>query len=268
VKIIIWTPPFRSSSGGITVLHKLCHLLRLRGVDAYVWINKKSPAAGDCNRRWQTPIANGAVDPQDCVVVYPEIVIGDPLHGRRIVRWLLNRPGVIGGNGIFGSKDIVLHYQPSFAESPDPSFRLTIYEPWLEINNPGDTPRAGGCYTVRKGRRKAPIPETAALEELPRLSSEAYASIFKTKEIFYSYDTVTFLSIQAALCGCVSVVVPDSDLTAAEWRRGRPLMTYGVAYGPEEIGWARDTMGLLPKVIEAAALETEIQISAFLCRLQ
>ena len=50
----------------------------------------------------------------DDIVVYPEVVCGNPLGAKRVVRWLLNEPGVIGGDGVFEEQDLILAYSKNF----------------------------------------------------------------------------------------------------------------------------------------------------------
>ena len=73
--------------------------------------------------------------------------------------------------------------------------------------------------------------------------------------MFISYDPQTFLSIMAALCGCISVVYPLDGLTKQEWihttaaskyvkNKGLDNL-YGIAYGLEDVQYATDTLHLV-----------------------
>lgn len=242
MKIIVYTPPFDRRAGGSIVLHKLCRLLREAGADSYIWMD--DPGG---NNNYGNPIANDVIDPQKCAVVYPEIVFGNPLNGKKVVRWLLNKPGAFGLPFTFTANDILVSYCDHFADKHQPCETLTVTELFLDIFYSQPGPRKGVCYTVRKGAHKAPVPETAGQFEITRnYDLDSLADIFRSHEVFYSYDSATFLSLQAALCGCVSVVVPDEGLPKEEWRKSLPLMKYGVAYGTNDIGHAKETMHLLP----------------------
>jgi hypothetical protein len=59
--------------------------------------------------------------------------------------------------------------------------------------------------------------------------------------LYISYDTATYHSIIAALCGATSVVVPDKTHTKEEWIQKLPMMKYGVAWGLEDVDWAVQT---------------------------
>ena len=68
---------------------------------------------------------------------------------------------------------------------------------------------------------------------------------------FYSYDPLTFISIIAALCGCVSVVYPISNKSKSEWIKETWIYPYiketnqelyGVAYGIEDIENSKKTI--------------------------
>jgi hypothetical protein len=73
--------------------------------------------------------------------------------------------------------------------------------------------------------------------------------------MFISYDPLTFFSIMAALCGCISVVYPRDELTkkdwinttaASEYAKSKGLDNlYGIAYGLEDVQYAIDTLHLV-----------------------
>jgi hypothetical protein len=76
------------------------------------------------------------------------------------------------------------------------------------------------------------------------------SELFNKTERFYCYDNYTFLYTQAAMCGCLSIVVPDGVKTKEEWLEGSPFNRYGVAYGEDDIPRAIETLPLLFKEIE------------------
>ena len=72
------------------------------------------------------------------------------------------------------------------------------------------------------------------------LSHEQAAKVFNQVEMCISYDPYTLYSQYAAICGCVSVVVPKEGVTEQEWQPDTNLRL-GVAYGFDRVGWARKT---------------------------
>lgn len=91
MKFIIYGPQYRNSSAGIRVLHRLAALLNERGYSTV------------CNRE-QTPVS------PDTIVIYPEIIRGNPLNARRVVRYILNVPGRFGGPLSYPASDLLVAY--------------------------------------------------------------------------------------------------------------------------------------------------------------
>lgn len=106
---------------------------------------------------------------------------------------------------------------------------------------------------IRKGKdtQNADIPGLAGARIVDGLCHEDMAEAFNASEIFFCHDHYTMYYYYAALCGCVPVVVPRPGVSAEEWR-GSMAAQKGVAYGLEEIDWARDT---LPNLLEIYAEE-------------
>lgn len=67
--------------------------MNLMKVPAYPTFYEKSTAT---HPDWHTPLARDE-HVQDGIVIYPEIIPDNPLRSRRVVRWLLNRPGYVLG---------------------------------------------------------------------------------------------------------------------------------------------------------------------------
>ena len=62
-------------------------------------------------------------DRNKTVVIYPESTKGNPLKAKHVVRWILNTPGVCGGDGIFEKTDHIFLYHDFYIEL-SPSDRM------------------------------------------------------------------------------------------------------------------------------------------------
>ena len=248
MKFIINSPGYNPSIGGIMALHKLCHLMNEMGLDCKLWLWD-----GETNPEWNTPVAdeyNGEV------VIYPEIVHGNPLEAEKVVRWCLNAPGKLGGPGEYPDTDIVFYYWDFFAPKGSENILtvLEVQDCWRDLG----MKRSGYCYAIRKGgdmEHKPGAVNIGATHEYSRL-----VALFNSKEYFYTNDDRTFLSQQAAMCGCISVVDSEGDRTA--WRRRMPINQLGIAFGwgDDEIEHAKITKHLVRDTIEHIQAETEKQI--------
>ena len=86
--------------------------------------------------------------------------------------------------------------------------------------------------------------------------------LFNTHKTFITYDNNTFHSAQAALCGAISIVIPDGRLTEKEWRNSTKRH-YGIAFGnnEEQINFALNTVDSLKKIIEDELTRSHEEIS-------
>jgi hypothetical protein len=85
--------------------------------------------------------------------------------------------------------------------------------------------------------------------------------LFNTHKTFITYDNNTFHSVQAALCGAISIVIPDGKLNEKEWRKST-RREYGIAYGNNEkqINFALNTIDNLKKIIENELIRSHEEI--------
>jgi len=272
IPIIVWGFRYNASSGGTMVLHKLCHMLREMGEEAYMWIAELNLGPGALSPAYNTPMANGKVDPKKCVVIYPEIVTDNPLKAKVVVRWILYTPGGFGPLVVPASNDFVFYYEQHFWPQGETLNHLRVFEPRLDkFNFTSDaTIRSGGCFINRKGSKKPRIPETNNCLELYHTGIDYEISIFRSKEVFYSYDTTTVASLHAAICGCLSIIIPEDGLTADEFRKRVPLFRYGVAYGlsEDEINYAKRTQHLVKDYLRYIELEGYRHVEVLLHKLE
>lgn len=264
-KFVIYSPSFNEGVGGSIVLHRLCDLLNKVGARAYLYpirpyFDMRNPVASTKNAIYHfaygkssfktfpgfnTPIAS-FFDSANAIVVYPEVIHGNPLGARRVVRWLLHKPGfhneVIG----YGAKDVLFYFQEAFNEHElnlTVGGELQVFHVRTDIykrTNYGQ--RSGTCYMLRKGKGRPIAHELTNSILIDDLSHEETAKIFNQSESFISYDMYTMYSQYAALCGCVSIVVPEEGLSKAAWQPEEGLRL-GISYGFDEADWARETQG-------------------------
>src|SRR4051812_8186794 len=71
---VLTAPPFEITSGGVRVMYGLYGWLLAKG--QVVFLNQK-PSTGDC------------------IGVYPEIEQGNPANASTVVRYILNKPGIV-----------------------------------------------------------------------------------------------------------------------------------------------------------------------------
>ncbi|MDD6134935.1 MAG: hypothetical protein PUB49_09635 [Selenomonadaceae bacterium] len=246
---------------------KKCLLVRLFHGMKYIQSNRfggynYEPVRG-CKRKW-LPTVN-----DDTIVIYPEIVYGNPLRAKNVVRWLCYYyPYNVDDNNAYSTNDFFVAYRDIFNnEVLNPKGLL------LKVNNfDGELyrnynheERHGCCYIIRKGIARKDLPSSfdgPIIDDLPEAEK---IKVFNHSEYCYSYDTQTFYSSIAALCGCKSIVVLEPGRTKQCYRDDNDL-DYGVAWGcsEEELQRAQSTVCKLQEVIDDWERKNIESVNAFL----
>lgn len=174
-KFVVSAPSWFSSSGGITILHKLVQTLNELGYDAYL------APSGPSGLGWhpahipfQVPARYDKVkfitqevydNLQDAVVVYPETWYGNYLNAPNVVRWIMgpaNPTYMSAGNGwgiqweAWKDSDLWFWYTklyttPTFTNvTKDFSNILYLGEFYRDIFNDRSNTRTLNCWTLRK----------------------------------------------------------------------------------------------------------------------
>jgi len=288
--IVVDCPHFNENNGGAIVLHVLVHRLRALGVEAYAvtleqdYADIKSPllrVLKKWNRRrrlgpfrthpsMDVPLASKEIINQ-AIVVYPETRSGNPLQSQRVVRWLLHKPGFFGVDAKIGPDEEIFYIAEAFAKdvkniSTDRSLRVSWFR--NDIYQNLGLPRVGACRMIRKGKySNYQIPRFDGTILIDGKKHTEIAKIFNTTEIFYCHDPYTTYAYYAVLCGCVPVVIPQPGLSSEEWRSGMDLK-YGIAYGEEEIEWARNTANQLISYMATEKERDAVSLLRFLNTLR
>lgn len=194
----ISTPDFSPLSGGIRVMWGLFGHLLARGQLAAT------------NVRWHTRFT----------AIYPEITHGNPLEAHKVVRYILNKPGVMASHGIPGP----LNYEKSdeiyvFSRIYD-TFGVDdehiLFLPILNLHVFKDHKKArpNTCYFVGKGKNLKKHPKDAIeIDFKVSIDQQVLANVLNTCSVFYSYENPTAMVEIARLCGCRVVFFPEGAIT-------------------------------------------------------
>lgn len=219
----IYAPDFRDSSAGVACLHYLCHTLNIHGRDAYVM------SCNQVNPNLKTPrVSQELVDSHRQlgkvpIVIYPEVVSGNPAGADVVVRYLLNFEGALTGRGMeAGSDDLRIYAGPVLVRDPGERADGFLDVPCINtvLFN------AHGCGT-RLGRylyrHRYPLDQVdfsqfpldvqeLSMHEplpLPRL-----AQLLRGAEVLYTYEW-SMTCVLAILCGCPVLFMREGGIDEA-----------------------------------------------------
>lgn len=250
----IVAPPYVRTSAGVRVLHLLCHSLNRLGKTAYLIIYPAMPWQQKTLPDLLTPLLTHDIITYHKeknltpIMIYPETIAGNPFKGSCIVRYVLNFPGLLGGDKEYASDELCFSYSKILAEKthyPDNILFLPATDTRIFYPSPINQSRSGSCYFASKYNGEL-LDITKNSIEIKRhvpgsQTTEQVADLFRHSKIFYTYEN-TALAIEAVLCGCPTVFLPTSQLT--EIIAIKELGTDGYAWGidPAEISRAAATV--------------------------
>lgn len=245
---IIWAPPYVHCSAGTRVLHKLGHLLNEAGEKAFIYKNKTNP-------KWNVPTISPrearTMIKQGAIVVYPEIVSGNPLRGSSVVRYILNNPGLIGGDKTYAPTELLFVFSKTLLQ-PGMSQDRVLNIPTTDTGVFYDDSRERDIeYLVYFGKYKKKVkgypPDRIIYPYKPKKPEQLGELLRRCKKLI-SYDDYSALVFEATLCGCPVVVIPDGFRKKEDLEKGEVGLN-GVAWGDSEAEMAKARV-TLPKAKE------------------
>lgn len=112
----IYTGGWRDNAAGIKVMHYLCDALNKVGEEAFLVIGNHKRGIAQVNPKLNTPILDRGLSSlhfrqrRTPRVIYSETIIGNPLRASCVIRYILNYPGVLGGNLSFPNTEMQVAY--------------------------------------------------------------------------------------------------------------------------------------------------------------
>lgn len=184
---------------------------------------------------------------KNTLVLYPEYLYGNVLGGKSVVRWLLYFYKYSNEKEAYSKDDLFLCYREKFNSydlNPEcKEVKINVFDSKLYYQyNFGD--RKEKCYLIRKGRGRKDLPEYFDGEVIDYGTSECEINrIFNEYKYCYIYDTQTFYSVIASVCGCIPIVMVEEGKSRFDYLGENDKIGYGIAYGDnsEEINFAIST---------------------------
>lgn len=220
---IIVAPRYSQGSNGILGLHKFCASLNKSGRRArlaFIASNdpscqKVGPRGRDwTNPAWDTPPALNSElwDPGDAIVVYPEVILGNPIaKARNIVRWFLNKEGACNGGQVqIGPRDFVLAH--SRVTRPDAMATLFHVEVAPCFNREGTRPIHERTLDLTYWGKGVLYGQVAHVDKAVTISrdfpanQQQLAYLLRECRFFNTFDAWTQTNLEAVMCGAVPVV--------------------------------------------------------------
>lgn len=201
------------------------------------------------------------------VVIYCEGTRGNPLQAKHVVRWMLSKLGqnvpydwvnTWAKNELvyyFNSEEKIKNNQHKLGSIFKMLTALYIHPNALNFN---PMPRNGTCFTIRKslethnGKKCKYVHNPRSFEITSSHTQDECIQIFNKHKYFISYDSLTFLSVISALCGCISIVIKVEGLDKNGWlnttaaadylKSSGETTLYGIAYGADDVENAINTL--------------------------
>ncbi len=273
---LIAAPDYRESSLGIQVLHRLCHLINERGGSAWMvgcTVNDEWNAPALTEEAYSKITSTG----KPWIAVYPEVTTGNPFSAPVVVRYMLNREGVIMGNGIeAGQEDLFFWYRTEFADKEINAHLLCVEFADLSLFKDDIPIKDKDFLYLNRIPEHAVnfslLPENVTLLSMSNpLPLRELAKLLKRGRVLYTFES-SGTCVLANLCGCpvVALRAPGYEQYALNEQTFKDIGDAGFGYSDslEELARIRET---LPRVREHLLAERrlhEVQLDNFLCMTQ
>ena len=187
---------------------------------------------------------------EESIVVYCDYMYGNPLGADKIARWLLSFYQFKHDSNAYSKSDVFIAFREMFNDlSLNPNnYLVTLnyfnHQLYRQYNY---KKRDGVCYIVYKGWNRTDLPKhfDGPVYKSSMLQ-EDLVDMLNHYKYCYCYDTQSYYTIIAAVCGCIPIVIMEKGKTERDYLSPTEKH-YGIAYGntSEQIQYAIDTRELL-----------------------
>lgn len=223
--IIFLIPPYSEQSAGIVTCHELADRLGKSGYEVEVAFFETLGKFKEKGRSFCYKVKEwGEVEGRDAIYFYPEVVSGNPLKAKKVVRLMLNRDGLLQGTKVGrADNEFIVSFSRSFEEGDFllRDFRLPTDVFNLEDALPYEERKLSVVYAGKGGEYIAPegIEPSVLMMSRNFGMSEDVAWVLKRAKVLYTADSMCMLNHEALLCGCAPVITKYGDWSEEELLR-------------------------------------------------
>tara|TARA_B110000971_G_scaffold117772_1_gene120672 strand:- start:197 stop:1081 length:885 start_codon:yes stop_codon:yes gene_type:complete len=265
-------PQYMDYIGSSNVSHTLAKELSLLGENSFIYSNSTPHKEISCIP-WGSELD---YDNENTIFILPAGAgdhtfthdIPDFIHkSKNIVRHLVNyqvKP--------YPKENKLYRLSPYFDTLKEQ--KIDGYMPMLTIDfdlfKNNNVPRSGRCYLIKgneyiENQPKFHTNSDTNLDDYFRHGKDKFkylAEMFNKHEVFFCYNTQTFICNLAALCGCKVVIIPHPK-TSREKIMKFPQNKYGIAYGFDDIQHSIDTLHLVEANLKDCLLLNKFHLKQF-----
>lgn len=238
-RFLIAAPQYSHQAGGIMALHNLCDMLNRQGFEAAIvffhsgkapdfqWASSNNPELyNPAHQHYHLSLdnADGSVSDflENGIMVYPDLIPGNPLGARRVVRYILCH-----NIGYQAQQDeYVLSFSRMFIDGAhgylyqnfvDPNMHARGARHWsertMDLTYFGKGPSFINCMR---------IPDTLMLTRTWPEDKNQLGILLRQCRYMFSWDSVSQTNNDAVACGAVPVLIHDRQTTLEALARGEP----------------------------------------------
>lgn len=265
-------PQYIDYIGSSTVSHTLAHELALLGENSYIYSNSTPYKQVSC-LPWGSEIN---YDNENTIFILPAGA-GEHTFTKDIPDFINNSENIVRhlvNSQVKPYPEENKLYQLSKYFNVLNEQKVDGYMPILNVDfnlfKNHNLPRSGRCYLIKGNEyiENQPIYHTSSDTNLDNYwtyneyKMQYLAEMFNKHEIFFTYNTQTFISVLAALCGCISIILPHPN-TSKEKIFNFPQNKYGIGYGFDDINHSIDTLHLVKENVESCLSDNRKHLKQF-----
>jgi len=181
----------------------------------------------------------------DTIVVYPEVVEGNPLKAKNVVRYFLNREGLASGNRVNPSPDdFILAFNAMFHASPQAIVRYENLNPHVYLGSRPTIDRRLDCTYMGKGVMYSDqckvVEGTIEITRSAPADRQGLADLLRQTRFLYTFDVCSALNSEAIICGAVVVPLMFNPYKAEELEFPFGSIVNGAIHVSKDYGQKRE----------------------------
>jgi hypothetical protein len=221
MRFLVVSPRYYHKSEGVVVLHQLARDLQCLGHEArIIWLSVSNTNCDtfliNHNPRSSGILYNDLVidtfdeyNPELDIVIYSEIVPGNPLAAKRVVRYFLNREGFCLKNNRVNPdpSDFIMAFHPEYVDQP----KFILSKPTFDLSKVAGVEALEkhlNTYYVGKAAMDIRTPIIGDALNLDQIEDKAeYERALLLAKYVFTYDPMTSVIRDAILFGAIPVIV-------------------------------------------------------------